>query len=61
MLNVLKNIKKFRKTHGLSQAQLAERAGVSDTLIRIIEQGKHSNVTVNTLEKIERAMERIEK
>lgn len=45
----------IRESRGLSQSQLAERAGLSVTYIKILEEGKKSP-TVRTLEKLAAAL-----
>lgn len=49
------NIHKLRKMRGLSQAELAERAGLSQPSIGAIEAGRKSP-TLRTLEKIASAL-----
>jgi transcriptional regulator with XRE-family HTH domain len=49
-------IKQLRMKRGLSQAKLAEMAGLQDTYIGGVERGKR-NISLNSLEKIMSAME----
>lgn len=48
-------IEQRRHNRGWTQAELARRAGVSPSAISVIEQG-HANVSVDTLDKIARAL-----
>ena len=41
-MNLSEHIKKKKKKNGLSQVELAERAGVGLRFIRDLEQGKHT-------------------
>lgn len=41
-MNLSEHIKQKRKKNGLSQVELAERAGVGLRFIRDLEQGKHT-------------------
>ncbi|MFC1548702.1 helix-turn-helix domain-containing protein [Candidatus Omnitrophota bacterium] len=50
-----KNIKKLRKTHKLSQEQLAQRAGVTYSTLIKIESGANQNPTLETISKISEA------
>lgn len=49
-------IKKLRIKLGLSQENLARRAGVSNNTIINIESGKQQNPTVSTIKKIANAL-----
>jgi len=46
------NIKKLRKTHNLSQEQLAQKAGITYSTLIKIESGLNKNPTLETLTKI---------
>lgn len=52
------NIKKYRQTMGLTQAELAEISGVSRTVIAQLESGVRENVTAETMLKISKALEK---
>ncbi|EKD27689.1 MAG: helix-turn-helix protein [uncultured bacterium] len=46
------NIKKFRKNSGLTQQQLAEKAGLSYNVITTLEQGTAKQPTIQTIIKL---------
>jgi len=48
-------LKELRERKGWSQAELARRAGLNDSVVNRVERGK-SNVTLVTLEKIATAL-----
>ena len=52
---VARNIIRRRHAAGLTQAELAKRAGVRQETVNRIERGKHS-ATVRTVEKLDRAL-----
>lgn len=52
------NIKKYRQTKGLTQAELAKISGVSRTVIAQLESGVRENVTAETMLKISKALEK---
>ena len=43
------NIKRIRKTAGISQQELADMSGVSKAQISRLENGEHSNPQINTI------------
>lgn len=49
-------IKEYRKKSGVSQQQLSEKAGVSRTIISGLESGRIQNTTVDTIQKIAKAL-----
>ena len=51
------NLRKFRIDKGLSQEELADKAGVHRTYIGSVERGER-NITINVMEKITIAIER---
>ena len=51
------NLRKFRINKGLSQEELADKAGVHRTYIGSVERGER-NITINVMEKITIAIER---
>jgi len=57
MSNIANNLRKLRKTKGLSQERLARLANVANNTIVKIEAGKNKNPTLNTLKKIAKALE----
>ena len=50
------NIKRLRKQHGLSQEQLALKAGITYSTLIKLESGTNTNPTVNTLQQIAKAL-----
>ncbi len=54
-MNIAEIIRKRRKTHGLSQIELAVKSGVSLPTIQLLEAGK-GNPTLEILKKLERAL-----
>jgi transcriptional regulator with XRE-family HTH domain len=56
ILNVAKNIKKYRKEKGLSQDKLSRLADVSHATIIKIESGGIKNPTIDTVQKIAKAL-----
>ncbi len=50
------NIKKLRKTHKLSQEQLAKKAGITYSTLIKIESGANDNPTIKTLKRIADAL-----
>jgi transcriptional regulator with XRE-family HTH domain len=57
MSNITKNLRKMREAKGLSQEKLARLADVANNTIIKIEAGKNQNPTLDTLNKIARALE----
>lgn len=53
---IAKNIKKYRKEKKFSQDRLSKEAGVAYNTIVKIESGENSNPTVDTLERIAKAV-----
>ncbi len=49
-------IRKLREERGLSQKALAERAGVTDAYITMIEKGKRKNPSLAILKRLARAL-----
>ena len=49
-------IKRIRKSKGLTQMQLAERAKVSQAYIAMLEADEKCNPTLNTLKRIAKAL-----
>lgn len=49
-------IKRYRETWGVSQRQLAERAGTSQRVVSLLEAGKY-NPSLRLLERLAAAME----
>src|SRR5439155_23288375 len=58
-VSLARKISRHRRMLGLSQAELARRAGIRPETLNRIEQGKHSP-SVATVEKIERALKAAE-
>ena len=56
MATIGKNIKKLRKQKGISQDRLSKLADVSLNLIAKLELGNNQNPTINTLNKIAKAL-----
>lgn len=52
------NVRRFRENHKprLTQEQLARDAGITMGMVSKIERGEHTNPTIETLEKIARAL-----
>ncbi len=57
MSNISKNLKKMRESKGLSQEKLARMSDVANNTIIKIEGGKNQNPTLDTLNKIAKALE----
>ena len=57
MSSITKNLRKLRKSKGLSQEKLARLADVANNTIVKIEAGKNQNPTLDTLKKIAKALE----
>ena len=53
---IAKNIKKYRKENGLSQDKLARLADISHATIIKIESGGIQNPTIDTVQKIAKAL-----
>jgi len=49
-------VKERRKEMGMSQTELCQKAGISRQTLSIIEAGKEANVTVQTLQKLAKAL-----
>lgn len=49
-------IKEIRTKQGMSQAELAEKSGVSRAIISNLETGKSEQTTIRTLQKIAKAL-----
>ena len=56
-LNIAKNIKKLRQEKSISQGRLSKLADLSLNSIVNIEAGNNPNPTIETLEKIAKALE----
>jgi len=56
MSNITKNLRKLRKAKGLSQEKLARLADIANNTIVKIEAGKNKNPTLDTLQKIAKAL-----
>mgnify|MGYP001578310303 len=56
MSNISKNLKKLRESKGLSQEKLARLSDVANNTIVKIEAGKNQNPTLDTLQKIAKAL-----
>jgi transcriptional regulator with XRE-family HTH domain len=56
MSSITKNLKKLREAKGLSQEKLARLADVANNTIVKIEAGKNKNPTLDTLQKIAKAL-----
>jgi len=57
MSSITQNLRKLRKSKGLSQEKLARLADVANNTIVKIEAGKNQNPTLDTLKKIAKALE----
>jgi len=57
MSTLSQNLRKLRKTKGLSQEKLARLADVANNTIIKIESGKNNNPTLDTLKKIVKALD----
>lgn len=55
--SIAARIKELRKSKGLTQEKLSEKANMDLTAFSRIERGKNANVQVNTLDKIISALE----
>lgn len=55
--NIAKNIKKLRQEKGISQDRLSKLADLSLNTVVNIEAGNNPNPTIETLEKIAKALE----
>lgn len=51
-------IKEIRESMQISQEKLAEKSGISRTVISDLENGKPINITVGTMNKLSNALER---
>jgi len=56
MSNIASNLRKLRKSKGLSQERLARLAEVANNTIVKIEAGKNKNPTLDTLKKVAKAL-----
>ena len=56
MSSINKNLRKLREIKGLSQEKLARLADVANNTIIKIEAGKNKNPTLETLQKIAKAL-----
>jgi transcriptional regulator with XRE-family HTH domain len=56
MSSITQNLRKLRKTKGLSQEKLARLADVANNTIVKIEAGKNKNPTLDTLQKIAKTL-----
>jgi transcriptional regulator with XRE-family HTH domain len=54
---IAENIKKIRKKKGISQDKLSKLADVTLTTLTKIESGINTNPTVNTIQKIAKALD----
>lgn len=57
MTNIGKNIKKFREKKGISQDRLSKLADISLNTIAKLELIENTNPTIETLEKIAKALD----
>jgi transcriptional regulator with XRE-family HTH domain len=51
------NIKRYRNDKGLSQEQLAQKAGITYSTLAKLESGVNKNPTVRTLQQLAKALE----
>ena len=51
------NIKRYRIEKGLSQEQLAQKAGITYSTLAKLESGANQNPTVKTLQQVARALD----
>lgn len=51
------NLKKFRRNQSLTQKQLAEKSGLSFSMVSKLESGEQTNPSFETLEKIAKALD----
>ena len=56
LVNLARNVKEIRLTHGISQEQLAEKCGFHRTYIGSIERGER-NTTLSTLEALSESLD----
>jgi len=56
-ISTIKNPKKLREQKGLSQDRLAKLADIANNTIIKIEQGENQNPTLDTLNKLAKALE----
>ncbi len=56
MSNICKNLRKIREKKGLSQERLARLADVANNTVIKIEAGKNQNPTLDTLQKLSKAL-----
>ena len=56
MVNIGRAIRRIRKSRGLTQTEVAERAGVDQAYITMLERGKRKNPTLIVLERIADAL-----
>jgi transcriptional regulator with XRE-family HTH domain len=56
MVNIGKNIKKFREKEGISQDRLSKLADISSNTVAKIELDHSPNPTIETLQKIAKAL-----
>lgn len=56
MVNIGKNIKKFREKEGISQDRLSKLADISSNTVAKMELDDSSNPTIETLQKIAKAL-----
>jgi ribosome-binding protein aMBF1 (putative translation factor) len=59
LVSIARSILRHRRRAGLTQVELARRAGIRAETLNRIEQGKHSP-SISTVEKIERALKEAE-
>ena len=57
MSNITKTLRKLREAKGLSQEKLARLADVANNTIIKIESGENQNPTLETLQKIAKALD----
>ena len=58
LIEIGANVRRFRESHKprLTQEQLARDAGITMGMVSKLERGEHTNPTIDTLEKISRAL-----
>lgn len=56
MVNIGRAIRRIRMSKGLTQTEVAERAGVDQAYITMLERGKRKNPTLIVLERIADAL-----
>lgn len=57
LINLARNLKDYRARRGLTQKELADKAGINRSYLASLESGIQSNTSIRTVEKLAKALD----